>query len=245
MEDGCLLLLGKGGFAGCGRGAAATAAGSLPGCLPHPCTACIPCLQTQTPPVSRLTAAHVADELLGDSKVFDYQPFFYSRVFNLSWQVRGAGGRRGVRVVLARAHDCMNWLRCSCVFLFPNPITHPPTHPNPLSKPLLHTRNPSVLWAQRRRRRRAFWRPGRWQVRRLLCPGRQGGGRVPGERQQRGERCYQEGGDDAACGTRRPGGKGAGFCTERLTLAGAAPGRPSVTALCCSIVWHADDCAAF
>ena len=35
----------------------------------------------------RLTAAHVAGELLGDSKAFDYQPFFYSRVFSLSWQV--------------------------------------------------------------------------------------------------------------------------------------------------------------
>ncbi|PRW59212.1 monodehydroascorbate reductase [Chlorella sorokiniana] len=37
----------------------------------------------------RQTAAHAAAELLGESKPFDYQPFFYSRVFNLSWQFYG------------------------------------------------------------------------------------------------------------------------------------------------------------
>lgn len=37
----------------------------------------------------RLTAAHVARELLGQSATFEYSPFFYSRVFNLSWQFYG------------------------------------------------------------------------------------------------------------------------------------------------------------
>lgn len=44
-------------------------------------------LTLPSPPKRRQTAAHVAAELLGESRAFDYQPFFYSRVFNLSWQV--------------------------------------------------------------------------------------------------------------------------------------------------------------
>lgn len=51
----------------------------------------------------RQLAAHAAAELLGESKPFDYQPFFYSRVFNLSWQVRWDPGlwdsQRSARVL--------------------------------------------------------------------------------------------------------------------------------------------------
>lgn len=53
----------------------------------------------------RQTAAHVAAELLGDSKPFNYQPFFYSRVFNLSWQVKGRCSRRG-RGAAGSQHVC-------------------------------------------------------------------------------------------------------------------------------------------
>lgn len=43
-------------------------------------------------PACRQTAAHVVGELLSPGgPAFDYLPFFYSRVFSLSWQVsRGA-----------------------------------------------------------------------------------------------------------------------------------------------------------
>lgn len=37
---------------------------------------------------ARLTAAHAVDAIFGETAPYDYLPFFYSRVFNLSWQVR-------------------------------------------------------------------------------------------------------------------------------------------------------------
>ena len=44
-------------------------------------------------PPRRQTAAYVVGQLLSPGgPAFDYLPFFYSRVFNLSWQVRRAGG---------------------------------------------------------------------------------------------------------------------------------------------------------